>query len=439
MRGKTYGFIGGILILLSVMLTYQVQGTLLPPEKHLVTVGQPLNLKFPAPLEKGLKLEIVNSQSNALQESVVEGDFISGSKPVALNPGQLKLRLSLYGVVPVRDMLVSVVPELRVVPGGQSIGVLIHARGIIVAGAYDVVNHDDQKINPASLAGIKQGDVILQIDGLEMRSNSQLKDIVARTGAAGGSMAVEVKRGNETFSTTLNPVLCKETSDYRVGLMTRDSAAGVGTITFYEPGSKSYGALGHVITDVNSSQPVDLQDGKIVGSRVQGIAKGKRGQPGEKIGILQGDKSLSGTISKNTKLGIFGNLEKPLQNPVFTEPIPVAMTSQIHEGPAEILTVLSGDNVEKFSVEILKISPQVRQDGKALVIKITDERLLEKTGGIIQGMSGSPIIQEERLIGAITHVFVNDPTRGYGVSAEWMLEESGLLDDSGQIIKEPAA
>jgi stage IV sporulation protein B len=169
-------------------------------------------------------------------------------------------------------MLVSVVPELRVIPGGQSIGVLIHSKGIIVAGSYDVINQDDKRMNPASQAGIKKGDVILKIDGLEVQSDSQLKDIVNRAGAAGQSMAVEVKRGKEIFSTTLNPVLCKETSDYRVGLMIRDTAAGVGTITFYEPGSSSYGALGHIITDVQTSHPVDLMTGKIVGANVQGIA-----------------------------------------------------------------------------------------------------------------------------------------------------------------------
>lgn len=431
MRGKTYGFICGFLIFLSGLVTYQAQGTLLPPEKYYMSVGQPLNLKYPASLEKSLKLEVLDNESSAL--------ITSGPSPVALNPGQLKVRLSLYGVVPVRDMLVSVVPEVRVVPGGQSIGVLIHARGIIVAGAYDVINQDDQKINPASQAGIKTGDVILKIDGKEVRSDGHFKESVARAGAAGQSLAVEVKRGKETFNTSLVPVLCKETSDYRVGLMIRDSVAGVGTITFYEPESKSYGALGHIITDIGTRHPVDLQDGRIVGASVQGITKGKRGQPGEKIGMLEGEKLLSGDISRNTKLGIFGNLQKPIENPVITGPIPVAMTSQIHEGPAEILTVLNGDKVEKFSVEILKINPQARQGGKALVLKITDERLLEQTGGIIQGMSGSPIIQEERLVGAVTHVFVNDPTRGYGVSAEWMLEDSGLLDDSGQILKEPAA
>lgn len=439
MRGKTCGCFFIVLIMLSFMLIYQIQGTLFPPEKHLVTVGQPLNLKFPASLEKGLRLEVVDTECKALQEDVVKGDFISGLNPVALNPGQLKLRLSLYGVVPVRDMLVSVVPELKVIPGGQSIGVLLNTRGIIVAGSYDVVNQDNQITNPATQAGIKKGDIILTVNGLEVRSDSQFKDIIAKAGATGQSLAVEVKREREVFNTTLNPVLCRDTSDYRVGLMIKDSAAGVGTITFYEPDSKSYGALGHIITDMNTGHPVDLQDGKIVGASVQGIAKGKRGQPGEKIGILQGEKLLSGNINRNTRLGIFGNLQTPLENPIITEPIPVAMTSQIQEGPAEILTVVSGNKVEKFSIEILKINHQLRQDGKALVIKITDQRLLDETGGIIQGMSGSPIIQGEKLIGAVTHVFVNDPTRGYGVSAEWMLEESGLLDNKEEIKKEPAA
>lgn len=439
MKGKICGFISGILIFLSGMLIYQVHGTLFPPEKLLVSAGQPLNFKIPAILEKTLKIEVINYKSDANEDIVKKEDFLTGASPLVLNPGQLKLRLSLYGVVPVRDMLVNVVPEARVVPGGQSIGVLIHARGIIVAGTYDVVNQDNQKINPALLAGIKKGDVILKIDGIDVRNDSQFKDIVARTGTAGQSMTMVVKRGNDTFSTNLNPVFCKETSDYRVGLMIRDSAAGVGTITFYEPGSKTYGALGHIITDISTSHPVDLQDGKIVGASVQGITKGKRGQPGEKIGILQGDKILSGTISRNTRLGIFGNLEKSPDNPVFSNPIPVAMTSQIQEGPAEILTVLNGDKIERFSIEILKINPQARQDGKGLVLKITDERLLEQAGGIIQGMSGSPIIQNERLAGAITHVFVNDPAKGYGVPAEWMLEDSGLLNDSGEIIKEPAA
>lgn len=440
MRGKYATIFIIIVILLSFMLIFQVQGALLPPETHLVSVGQSLNLKLPVPLEKTLRLEIINNDGHALNEYFKNGEFVTGLNPVvAMNPGQSKLRLSLYGVLPVRDMLVSVVPELKVIPGGHSIGVLIHARGIIVAGTYDVVNQEGQKINPALQAGIKKGDVILKANGIEIRSDIQLKDLVARTGAAGQPVQVELKRGNEVFTTTLMPVLCRETSDYKAGLMIRDSAAGVGTITFYDPESNSYGALGHIITEINTKNPVNLQDGKIVGASIQGIIKGKRGQPGEKIGILQGDEILSGTINKNTRLGIFGNLQQRLENPIFKEPIPVAMSSQICEGPAEILTVLSGDKVEKFSVEILKVNPQFKHDGKALVLKITDERLLKETGGIIQGMSGSPIIQQNRLIGAVTHVFVNDPTRGYGVPAEWMLEESGLMQGSERNVKESAA
>lgn len=429
MRGKTRGLLTGILLFLSGMLTYQVQGVLLPPERHSVTVGEPLKINFPAPLEKSLKAQICGDDTGLLklEEGCGAGGFAPGSGPVASEPGQLQVRLSLFGIIPVRDMIVSVVPEVRVIPGGQSIGVLLHSQGVIVVAHSAVLDEAGNKVNPAADAGIKVGDVILKVDGEAVRSDGQVRDLVARAGAAGQPLGLEVKRGDEIFVIKVNPVFCKESLRYRMGLMIKDSAAGVGTLTFYEPGSMAYGALGHIITDVGTTRPVELSDGKIVGASVQGIHRGKRGQPGEKIGMFQGDKQINGTITRNTKLGIFGSLRKPLENPAFSQPIPVAMVDQIHEGQAEILTVLKGEKVEKFSIEIVKVNAQARQDGKGLVIRITDQRLLEQTGGIIQGMSGSPIIQDNRLVGAVTHVFVNDPTKGYGVPAEWMLWEAEIL------------
>lgn len=433
MRGRTRGFLYGILIFLSGMLTYQVQGNMLPPERHSVAVGEPLKLNFPAPFGKSLKAQICGNEADLLKFKEGSGtkDFDPGAGPVASEPGQIQVRLSLFGVIPVRDMIVSVVPQVKVIPGGQSIGVLLHSQGVIVVGHSAVRDEAGVSVNPAADAGIKAGDIILKIDGEAVRSDGQVRDMVARAGAAGQSLALEVKRGEEIFSTKINPVFCKETLNYRVGLMIRDSAAGVGTLTFYEPGSMAYGALGHIITDIGTTRPVELSDGKIVGASVQGIHRGKRGQPGEKIGMFQGDKRINGTITRNTKLGIFGCLQKPLENPAYGQPIPVAMADQIHEGQAEILTVLKGEKVEKFSIEIVKINTQARQDGKGLVLKITDQRLLEQTGGIIQGMSGSPIIQDDRLVGAVTHVFVNDPTKGYGVPAEWMLWEAEMLLKAG--------
>ena len=304
-----------------------------------------------------------------------------------------QLKQNLYGIDLENKTKNNTRPEISVIPGGQSIGVLTHDKGVFVSGSYDVVNLAGEKINPANEAGLKAGDVILAVDGLEVNSDSQVKNLVLKAGASGRSVSLQVKRGNGYFHTTLEPVLCKDTNDYRAGLLLKDNAAGVGTLTFYEPNSNLYGALGHVISSNNSnSKPVDLLDGKIVGASIQGLSKGKRGEPGEKIGMLQSGTDITGTITQNTRLGIFGKLQEPLVNPIYGH-IPVAALHEIQPGPAEILTVLHDDQVEKFSVEIIKVYSQARQDGKGLIIKITDQRLLEETGGIIQGMSGSPIIQ----------------------------------------------
>ncbi|MCL6634510.1 MAG: SpoIVB peptidase [Peptococcaceae bacterium] len=347
------------------------------------------------------------------------------------------------GSLPVQGRLLAAAGEplqqnlpVQVVPGGQSIGVLIHSRGVVVAGYAAVLDDSGKRVNPAADAGLRDGDIILKVDGEEVRSESRVRELVARAGAAGQPVTLEVKRGEEIFFSRLNPVFCKETLRYRLGLIVRDSAAGVGTLTFYEPKTMLYGALGHIITDIGSTQPVELSDGRIVGASVQGILRGRRGQPGEKIGMFQGDKAISGTVIKNTKMGIFGHLERPPENSGFSAPLPVAAVHQIHEGPAEVLTVLQGDKVEKFSIEIIRVNPQARRDGRGLVIKITDPRLLDQAGGIIQGMSGSPIIQDNRLAGAVTHVFVNDPAKGYGVPAEWMLREAEIIPEAGTAGKE---
>jgi len=422
LRGKYKGFLWSILFFLSGLLSYQLQSIMLVPDRQSVAVGEPLKIDFPAPLQKTLKAQVFGGADYF--------DPVFG--PVASQPGELQVRLSLFGMVHVRDVLVSVLPQVKVIPGGQSIGVLLHSQGVIVVGHSAVLDESGQEVKPAEEAGIMEGDIILKINDETVQSDSQVRDMVAKSGAAGQPLLIEVKREGELFTKKVKPVFCRETLQFRLGLLIRDGAAGIGTLTFYEPDSMVYGALGHLITDLGSTQPVELSDGEIVDANVQGIHRGKRGQPGEKIGMFPGDKKVSGTIRKNTKLGIFGCLTKPVDNTSSREAIPVAMAEQIHEGRAEILTVLKDDRIEKFEIEIIKINKLARQDGKALVIKITDQKLLEQTGGIVQGMSGSPIIQDDLLVGAITHVFVNDPTRGYGVPVQWMIEESGLLDEYSQ-------
>ncbi len=354
-----------------------------------------------------------------------KGTEIINNRAVFNCPGKKHLDFKLFGIIPLSSIVVNVVESVKVVPGGQSIGVMLNSKGVMVVGISPVTDRDGKRSNPAAEAGIMVGDVILSINGEPARSDEQVREQVSGCGKK--ELLMELKRSNKIIKVNLKPVFCRETGRYRIGLYVRDGAAGVGTISFYHPGTGYYGALGHVINDADTSQKIELADGRVVSASVKAINPGRRGRPGEKVGMFTGRSDIVGNIEKNTRYGIFGELRKPLANPFYKEPLPVAMGYQIKKGPAEIMTVLNEDRVEKFTVEIQEVLNHSPRDGKDLIIKITDQRLLERTGGIIQGMSGSPIIQNGMLVGAVTHVFINDPTRGYGVLAEWMLQEAGIF------------
>jgi stage IV sporulation protein B len=216
---------------------------------------------------------------------------------------------------------------------------------------------------------------------------------------------------------------------YRIGLWVRDNIAGVGTMTFYDPKTRIFGALGHGITDIDSGVLVDINTGKIIKSKIASIQKARKTVPGELVGIFYDNDDAYGVIEKNTNFGIYGKLSKR-RNISRSKPVSIGLNSQIKEGPAKILTTIEGSKVEEFDIEIQKVMKQRSSESKSMIIKIIDEELIEKTGGIVQGMSGSPIIQEGRLIGSVTHVLVNDPTRGFGISIEWMLKEADIKFES---------
>ncbi|MDT8901082.1 SpoIVB peptidase [Anaeroselena agilis] len=351
------------------------------------------------------------------------------SRPVALEPvslGKATLEFKLLGLIPVRTVQVDVLPPIKLVPGGHSIGVVLHSQGVIIVGHSPVAGPDGSR-SPAKEAGIAIGDVILSINGTPVQSDSQLAEVIDASGRENRAVSLLVKRGAASFEISLRPVFCQDTRRYRIGLFVRDSAAGVGTLTFYEPQTNTYGALGHVITDSDTNQPIDCNQGKIVLATVSGIQHGRRGHPGEKIGVFIEEDQILGTIEKNTPFGIYGQLSAYPPQEKYGNGIPVASMSQVRLGAAELLTVIDGQKIEQFAIEIQKINLQETPEGKGLVIKVTDPRLLERTGGIVQGMSGSPILQNGKIIGAVTHVFVHDPTRGYGCFVDWMLMESGLI------------
>ncbi|WP_026674925.1 SpoIVB peptidase [Alkalihalobacterium bogoriense] len=330
------------------------------------------------------------------------------------------------GNFPVKKVNVNVLPEIKVIPGGQSIGVKLNTDGVLVVG-HHLVETEDGEQSPGEIAGIKVGDMITKINGESIDKMNQVSSFVQDAGEKGKALQIEVKREDKVLQKELIPLKAKDEDSYRLGLYIRDSAAGVGTLTFYDPKSKKYGALGHVISDVDTQKPIVVHDGQIIRSSVTSIEKGSNGDPGEKLASFSDERQVLGNISKNSSFGIFGELTtNKLKNNIMDKEMPIAVSSQVKEGPAKILTVVEGEDVKEFDIEIVSSVPQKFPATKGLVIKVTDPKLLEATGGIVQGMSGSPIIQDGKVVGAVTHVFVNDPTSGYGCHIEWMLEEAGI-------------
>jgi stage IV sporulation protein B len=338
--------------------------------------------------------------------------------------GEGQMMLELAGI-PLKKVDVNVLSDFRVIPGGQSIGVKLNTLGVLVVGHHQIDTEEGKK-SPGEIAGVAVGDIIKEINGKKIEKMSDVTPFVQQAGKTGEPLNLVVARDSEDFKTKLIPVKDKNDHAYRIGLYIRDSAAGIGTMTFFHPETKKYGALGHVISDMDTKKPIVVQDGQIVRSTVTSIHKGSNGEPGEKLARFSSDKEIIGNIKRNSPFGIFGELSKQVDNGIMDKGIPITLSHQVKEGPAKILTVVENDKVEEFDVEVISSVPQKFPATKGMVVKITDERLLNKTGGIVQGMSGSPIIQDGKLIGAVTHVFVNDPTSGYGVHIEWMLNEAGI-------------
>jgi stage IV sporulation protein B len=338
--------------------------------------------------------------------------------------GKDEMVLELAGF-PVKKVDVNVLKDFKVRPGGQSIGVKLNTVGVLVVGHHQV-QADEGRVSPGEKAGIKKGDIITEINGQQIEKMADVGPFVKQAGEEGKPLDVVIKRENEKIKTQLQPEKDVNENTYKLGLYIRDSAAGIGTMTFYHPQSKKYGALGHVISDMDTKKPIVVGDGQIVRSTVTSIEKGGKGNPGEKLARFSSDREVIGNIRRNSPFGIFGELNKDISNGVFDKPLPIALSHQVKEGPAKILTVVNNDEVNLFDIEIVSTIPQKFPATKGMVIKVTDPELLEKTGGIVQGMSGSPIIQGDKLVGAVTHVFVNDPTSGYGVHIEWMLNEAGI-------------
>ena len=294
-----------------------------------------------------------------------------------------------------------------IIPGGENIGISINTKGVMVVGTYEISGK-----YPALEAGIKLGDTIIKVDDTKINSIDELVSVLSNKT---GKVEMTLKRNNKEYSTEL--LLTEEDGIKKTGVYVKDNITGIGTLSYIDPGTNIYGALGHEVIETNTGKMLEVKDGKIVSSTVTNINRSEDGLPGSKNAEL--DEQENGNISKNTDSGIFGKYTSELPD---KKKYKVAKIDQIELGEAKILTVLANTEVKEYTINILKIYKK-NNDNKNILFEVTDQELISKTGGIVQGMSGSPIIQGDYIIGAVTHVVVDDPKKGYGIFITNMLEE----------------
>ena len=408
---RTLGWVLSALVL-TVYFSPQAQLLRTLPATLSVARGQSAVLEAPFPLR------------TTIQTAQADASMAQSLSSVDAQAQTSTATISLFGLLPLREVEIEISDDLRLYPGGQAVGVALHTKGVLVVGTSDLTGAH----SPARLAGIKPGDVIMAADGRAIESTDDLTAIVSAYGAT--PLPLTIQRGDSTLSLTLNAKRDGQSGEYRIGAWVRDSTAGVGTMSFYgalgDDQEIRYGALGHAITDADTQQVLTVGAGEIMLADVVDVRKGQAGYPGELKGSFLREARVLGGIRRNNVYGIYGALNAAPEHPIYPDGLPIGRRDAVHEGPATILCTVDAEGMKEYAVEITQVTRQSAPAQRSMVLKVTDERLLEKTGGIVQGMSGSPIIQDGRLIGAVTHVFVNEPTMGYGLYIEWMLAEAGV-------------
>ena len=389
-----------IIIFLIIVYLYVCNISMLP-NNIILMQGELLNLNT------FLGINILNSEamqaSSNLNNSIVE------------KTGKLDLKINLFNLFPVKDLTVNVIPKTSVIPLGKAIGLKMYTEGVLVVGMSEI---EGQK--PYEHSGIETGDKIIKVNNQEVTNTDELISCV--NSSKGEEVEIVYISDNEEKTVSIEPVKTAS-NEYKLGLWVRDAAAGVGTLTFYEPATGDFGALGHGINDVDTYELIDIANGELVTTNIVDIVKGQDGVPGEIRGSIDNGITI-GNISKNTSFGVYGNIENEnIANLNKMQEMEVANRSEIKTGKAEIMCELENGKIETYEIEIQKIFIENNEDNKSMLIKITDDKLIEKTGGIIQGMSGAPIIQNGKFVGAVTHVLVNDSKMGYGIFGDLMIKQ----------------
>ncbi len=397
-----------LIILLSIIYSYTLTIEAIPTS---ITIFEGEKLKIPT--IAGIN---INNQEN---QQIITASTKEGESTLR-KVGVTKLKVNLLNNIPIKNVNVDVLPRTKVIPIGSLAGVKLYTSGVLVVGMSEIKGEDEKDYKPYENTGIKEGDTIIEINNTNIATTEELITEVNKS--EGKDIRIKYIHEQESLECSIKPVKTGK-REYKLGLWVRDSAAGVGTVTFYSQENNSFAALGHGIQDIDTDQLINISSGEFVTTKILGINKGSKGNPGRIQGTLEGQQNI-GTITQNTKFGIYGKVDNISSiNIDKTKELEVATRDEIKTGKAQILTTLENGKTENYEIEIEKIYKDNNYDNKSMKIKVTDKNLLEKTGGIIQGMSGSPIIQNNKFIGAVTHVLVNEPEQGYAIFGDIMLKQ----------------
>ena len=393
-----------VLIILAVVYSYVLAITSLP-DTLILFEGESIKINKIFGLDINLKdekYEAMLTSSNIGETSFAE-------------EGKSTLTVSLFNFN-IKDIEINVIDKTTVIPVGEVVGIKMYTKGVLVVGMAEIEGE-----KPYSSTEIKEGDIITNVDDEEIENTSDLIECINKSN--GKSVEITYINNGQTKECNIKPVR-SEDGDYKIGLWVRDSAAGIGTVTLYEPESKNFVALGHGITDIDTHELINISSGELVTTKILSIIKGESGTPGKIQGTIENQKNI-GTIYKNTSLGIYGKVSQVSNLPLnYSKPLEIAMRDEIKLGKAKILCNIENEQgIEEYEIEIVRKFTNNNYDNKSMLIRVTDERLIEKTGGIVQGMSGSPIIQNGKFVGAVTHVIVNNPKEGYAVFGDMLIKQ----------------
>ncbi len=360
----------------------------------------------------GISLKIGNENCN----TILTSSKIENNKDIKNNI----VDVTLFGLFKVKEVSINIIEEKTIIPIGQISGLKLYTNGVLVVGLSEITGEDNINYKPYEETEIQEGDRIIKINGEDITDTRHLTSIV--NSSKGNSLEIEYVKNNEIKNETIVPIKGND-GTYKIGLWVRDSAAGIGTLTFYEPSTGNFAALGHGITDNDTGDLIEISNGEFLTTKIISITKGLKGTPGRIQGTIENQKTI-GTIYKNTNLGIYGIVNNLSAIKIdLTKEMRVARRSEIALGDAIMYCDLDGLGAKEYKIEIEKIFINDDVDNKSMMIKVKDQELLDKTGGIIQGMSGSPIIQNGKFIGCVTNVLVNDSTRGYAVFGDIMIKQ----------------